>query len=102
MSKAGGILINLHARQQAIAMVDTDTGELVEKTLEHDRDGVRRGAHRDARFGASRLSPKVLVCGEEFHSSTVPSLELSIVYNSLRKRRDESSAKCSSSGIAIA
>ena len=27
---------DLHARQQTIAMLDTDTGELEEKTLEHD------------------------------------------------------------------
>ena len=27
---------DLHARQQTIAMLDTDTGELVEKTLEHE------------------------------------------------------------------
>ena len=32
---------DLHARQQTIAMLDTDTGELVEKTLEHQGDQVR-------------------------------------------------------------
>lgn len=32
---------DLHARQQTIAMLDTDTGELVEKTLRHDGDEVR-------------------------------------------------------------
>jgi transposase len=32
---------DLHARQQTIAMLDTDTGELVEKTLEHDGEKVR-------------------------------------------------------------
>ena len=32
---------DLHARQQTIAMLDTDTGELVEKTLEHDGEQVR-------------------------------------------------------------
>lgn len=32
---------DLHARQQTIAMLDTDTGELVEKTLKHDGDEVR-------------------------------------------------------------
>ena len=33
---------DLHARQQTIAMLDTDTGELVEKTLEHEGEGVRK------------------------------------------------------------
>jgi transposase len=32
---------DLHARQQTIAMLDTDTGELIEKTLGHDGDEVR-------------------------------------------------------------
>ncbi len=32
--------VDLHARQQTIAMLDTDTGELVEKTLEHAGDEV--------------------------------------------------------------
>jgi hypothetical protein len=32
---------DLHARQQTIAMLDTDTGELEEKTLEHEGDTVR-------------------------------------------------------------
>lgn len=32
---------DLHTRQQTIAMLDTDTGELVEKTLEHDGKQVR-------------------------------------------------------------
>jgi transposase len=33
---------DLHARQQTIALWDTDTGELVEKTLEHDGDELRK------------------------------------------------------------
>jgi transposase len=33
--------VDLHARQQTIAMLDTDTGELVEKTLEHNGNEVR-------------------------------------------------------------
>ncbi len=33
---------DLHARQQTIAMVDTDTGELVERTLEHEGEKVRK------------------------------------------------------------
>ena len=33
---------DLHARQQTIAMLDTDTGELVEKTLEHEGEGMRK------------------------------------------------------------
>jgi transposase len=32
---------DLHARQQTIAMVDTETGELIEKTLSHEGDAVR-------------------------------------------------------------
>jgi hypothetical protein len=34
--------VDLHTRQQAIAMLDTQTGELIEKTLKHDGDQVRR------------------------------------------------------------
>ena len=33
--------VDLHARQQTMAMLDTDTGELVEKTLEHEGEKVR-------------------------------------------------------------
>lgn len=33
---------DLHARQQTIAMVDTETGELVEKTLKHEGEEVRK------------------------------------------------------------
>ncbi len=32
---------DLHARQQTIAMLDSDTGELEEKTLEHQGEAVR-------------------------------------------------------------
>jgi transposase len=32
---------DLHARQQTIAMLETDTGELVEKTIEHEGERVR-------------------------------------------------------------
>ena len=43
---------DLHARQQTIAMLDTDSGELVEKTLQHD-SGLSRpvlvGSKRPAR-----------------------------------------------------
>jgi hypothetical protein len=31
----------MHARQQAIAMVDTETGESTEKTLDHEGNAVR-------------------------------------------------------------
>jgi transposase len=34
--------VDLHARQQTVAMLDTKTGELIEKTLKHDGDEVRR------------------------------------------------------------
>ena len=33
---------DLHARQQTIAMLDRDTGEFVEKTLEHEGETVRK------------------------------------------------------------
>jgi hypothetical protein len=32
---------DLHARQQTVAVLDTDSGELVEKTLQHEGDSVR-------------------------------------------------------------
>jgi hypothetical protein len=32
--------VDLHTQQQTIAMLDTETGELVEKILEHDGDEV--------------------------------------------------------------
>jgi hypothetical protein len=34
--------VDLHTRQQTIEMLDTETGELVKKTLEHDGDEVRK------------------------------------------------------------
>ena len=33
--------VDLHARQQTVAMLDSDTGELEEKTLEHEGNTVR-------------------------------------------------------------
>jgi hypothetical protein len=33
--------MDLHARQKSVAMLDTETGELVEKTLEHEGEKVR-------------------------------------------------------------
>ena len=35
-------MCDLHARQQTIAMLNTDTGELVEKVLEHEGEEVRK------------------------------------------------------------
>ena len=32
---------DLHARQQSIALLDTETGELMERTLDHEADQVR-------------------------------------------------------------
>lgn len=32
---------DLHARQQTLAMMDTETGEYTEKTLVHEGDAVR-------------------------------------------------------------
>ena len=39
---------DLHARQQTIAMLDNDTGELQEKTLEHQGETVREVLFRTA------------------------------------------------------
>jgi len=33
--------VDLHTRQQSVAMLDTDTGEVIEKTLEHEGDELR-------------------------------------------------------------
>jgi transposase len=33
--------VDLHTRQQSVAMLDTDTGEVIEKTLKHEGDEVR-------------------------------------------------------------
>ena len=32
---------DLHTRQETMAMVDTETGEVVEKTLQHEGEKVR-------------------------------------------------------------
>jgi hypothetical protein len=36
------IEVDLHTRQQSLAMLNTETGELIEKTLEHDGHEVRK------------------------------------------------------------
>jgi hypothetical protein len=33
--------VDLHARQQTVAMLNVETGEIVEKTLPHEGDSVR-------------------------------------------------------------
>jgi hypothetical protein len=33
--------VDLHARQQTVAMLDVETGEIVEKTLQHEGGAVR-------------------------------------------------------------
>ena len=33
--------VDLHTRQQTIAMLNVETGEIVEKTLQHEGDSVR-------------------------------------------------------------
>ena len=33
--------VDLHARQQSVAMLNVETGEVVEKTLQHEGDSVR-------------------------------------------------------------
>ena len=45
---------DLHAQQQTIAMLDTDTGNLEEKTLEHEGETVREGY--SARFSLSAMT----------------------------------------------
>jgi hypothetical protein len=34
--------VDLHTRQQTIAMLDTETGEVTEKTLQHEGEIVRK------------------------------------------------------------
>lgn len=34
--------VDLHARQQSISMLDTETGEVIEKTLQHEGEQVRK------------------------------------------------------------
>jgi hypothetical protein len=46
---------DLHARQQTIAMVDTETGEFTEKTLGHE-GGMAVNARRRFTFWASRCT----------------------------------------------
>ena len=33
--------VDLHTRQQTVAMLNVETGEIVEKTLRHEGDSVR-------------------------------------------------------------
>jgi hypothetical protein len=56
---------DLHARQQTIAMMDTETGEFSEKTLSHEGNEVRE-------FYAVLLRIHRLH-GRTFHTLTVPS-----------------------------
>jgi hypothetical protein len=44
---------DLHAKQQAIAMVDTETGEFTEKTLVHQGNKVREFSRCLRRSGGS-------------------------------------------------
>jgi hypothetical protein len=58
---------DLHARQQSIAMLDTETGEFVEKTLHHEGSGVRdlyaalKGQNVRTRFGLAATVPRCCV-----------------------------------------
>ncbi len=53
---------DLHAKQQSIAMVDTETGEFTEKTLSHEGNGVREFyAALEARSRGNVLSVSRLV-----------------------------------------
>jgi hypothetical protein len=42
---------DLHARQQTIAMVDTESGEFTEKTLSHEANAVREFLRCSGRSG---------------------------------------------------
>jgi len=42
--------VDLHTRQQSIAMLNTETGEVIEKILKHDSEELRR-------FYASTCTP---------------------------------------------
>jgi hypothetical protein len=60
---------DLHARQQTIAMLDSDTGELEEKTLEHEGDTVREFRSRGRRCPLGflwRYSPQASRCRAGF------------------------------------
>jgi hypothetical protein len=55
---------DLHARQQTVAMLDTDSGELVEKTLEHDGEELNRLPASLEGSGSSKKSSWSQVIGE--------------------------------------
>jgi len=40
--------VDLHTRQQTIAMLDTDSGELIERTLEHEGEQVLSSVAADS------------------------------------------------------
>ena len=55
---------DLHARQQTLAMLDTDTGEVVNKTLQHEGNNVREfysSLARPARVGIEPNSASSLI-----------------------------------------
>ena len=49
---------DLHAAQQTIAMLDRDTGEVVEKTLKHEGEAVREFYAALAAAGRGRASKR--------------------------------------------
>jgi hypothetical protein len=48
--------VDLHARQQSVAMLDADTGEVIEKTLQHEGACLRAGPKTDWRRRQSRAN----------------------------------------------
>ena len=34
--------VDLHTRQQSLAMLNTETGEVIERTLKHDNEELRK------------------------------------------------------------
>ena len=49
--------VDLHTRQQTVAMLNVETGEIVEKTLRHEGDSVRKEFY-------STLAGPTLRCGD--------------------------------------
>ena len=50
--------VDLHTRQQTVAMLNVETGEIVEKTLRHEGDSVREFySRRRTKAGNPALDP---------------------------------------------
>jgi hypothetical protein len=51
---------DLHAKQQTIAMVDTETGEFIEKTLSHEGDAAHFVDFVVGKPSVKRIAPSAL------------------------------------------